>query len=139
MRPYRLPSFERKQSNSSYVSTSLNVPVNYRVSFNKNDLGSINSKKEFGDMKYNGSNSNSNTNNTNKQMEVYNEIYKLKQLNYEKEKELNEVNSQYRKTIDYFNKRYNNLSENKKKYEILKQSNANMKKIILKLMQIKNK
>ena len=140
MKPFYLPSFERKQSNSSYVSTSLNGPVNHKVSFNKNDLGSINSKKDFGDFRHNYRNNSSiNIYNSNRQLEIYNEIFKLKQVNYDKEKELNEVNSQYKKTIDYYNKQYNNLLENKKKYESLKQSNANMKKLILNLMQIKNK
>ena len=106
MKPFYLPSFERKQSSSSYVSTSLNGPVNYKVSFNKNDLGSINSKKDYGDFRHNYRNNSSiNIYNSNRQqLEIYNEIFKLKQLNYDKEKELNEVNSQYKKTIDYYNK-----------------------------------
>ena len=107
---------ERKVSNTSMVSTSLNGPVNRPIN---NDVNSNITKMEWA----NG---------------TKNELSKLNEIYYNKKVELDDVKKEYKKVNENYYKKLENLKKNKEKYEILKQENNNLKLMIMNIMKIKN-
>jgi hypothetical protein len=122
---------ERKISNSSMISTSLNGPTfKQRNSTRNNDICSNITKKEW---------AYGNQNNKEKyDINLNNELNKLNEIYYNKKIELNDVIKEYHKNVDIYNKKNYTLLENKKKYEALKQKNLNLKLMIMNIMKIKN-
>ena len=111
---------ERKVSNTSMVSTSLNGPANRPISTARNnDINSNITKREWA----NG---------------TKNELNKLNEIYYNKKVELDDVKKEYKKVNENYYKKLENLKKNKEKYEILKQENNNLKLMIMNIMKIKN-
>ena len=131
--PYHQNTFsERKLSNTTMVSTSLNGPNNKQNISNKNyDKSSNITKKEWVYMNKNSKDF-TNANNMN------NDYYKLEKIYQDKINELDISEREYRTIKDSYYKKLNNLEKTKKEFEILKEKNANLKKMILNMMKIKN-
>ena len=111
---------ERKVSNTSMVSTSLNGPANRPINTARNnDVNSNTTKMEWA----NG---------------TKNELSKLNEIYYNKKVELDDVKKEYKKVNENYYKKLENLKKNKEKYEILKQENNNLKLMIMNIMKIKN-
>ena len=111
---------ERKVSNTSMVSTSLNGPANRPINTARNnDVNSNTTKMEW-------------TNGTKNELNKLNEIY------YNKKVELVDVKKEYKKVNENYYKKLENLKKNKEKYEILKKENNNLKLMIMNIMKIKN-
>ena len=119
---------ERKVSNSSIISTSLNGPINKpKNSIRINDACSNLTKKEW----INGI--------PNVDVNLKNELNKLNQIYNNKKDELYDVTKEYQKLNENFSQKYHILEKNKAKYESLRQNNLNLKIMILNLMKVKNK
>ena len=78
---------ERKISNSSIISTSLNGPIFRQRNSNKNDIGSNLTKKEWA---YGNQN-----NNNRYDLILKDEINKLNEIYYNKKNELNDLMKEY--------------------------------------------
>ena len=79
----------------------------------------------------------SNKNNVYIGTEEYEEIDKLNNIYLTKEREYNNLLSQYKEIFDCLNQKKEFLYQNKSKYQSLIENNNNMKMILLKLMKIK--
>ena len=79
----------------------------------------------------------SNKNNVYIGREEYEEIDKLNNIYMTKEREYNNLLSQYQEILDCLNQKKEFLYQNKSKYQSLITNNNNMKMILLKLMKIK--
>ena len=66
------------------------------------------------------------------------EIAKLNNIYLTKEREYNNLISQYKEIADCLNNKKKFLNKNKLKYKSIKRNNENMKWMLLKLMKIKN-
>ena len=122
---------EKKISNSSMISTSLNGPyIRQRSSIRNNDLSSNITKKEW---VY------ANQNKEKYDVKLKNELNTLNEIYYNKKNELNEVMKEYQLTNELYNKKYHNLENDKKKLEALRQKNLNLKLMIMNIIRINNK
>ena len=122
---------EKKISNSSMISTSLNGPyIRQRSSIRNNDLSSNITKKDW---VY------ANQNKEKYDVKLKNELNTLNEIYYNKKNELNEVMKEYQLTNELYNKKYHNLENNKKKLEALRQKNLNLKLMIMNIININNK
>ena len=122
---------EKKISNSSMISTSLNGPyIRQRSSIRNNDLSSNITKKDW---VY------ANQNKEKYDVKLKNELNTLNEIYYNKKNELNEVMKEYQLTNELYNKKYHNLENNKKKLEALRQKNLNLKLMIMNIIRINNK
>ena len=122
---------EKKLSNSSMISTSLNGPyIRQRSSIRNNDLSSNITKKDW---VY------ANQNKEKYDVKLKNELNTLNEIYYNKKNELNEVMKEYQLTNELYNKKYHNLENNKKKLEALRQKNLNLKLMIMNIIRINNK
>ena len=121
------------QKNQIRKNTSENVSVltssvNF-VQLNSHDIN-------IGNKRYSNS---SNKNNLYLNKEKYEEIENLNNIYNSKEKEYNNLVSQYKEILGSLNQKKDFLNENKSKYQSLIITNNNMKKILLKLIKIKEK
>ena len=122
---------EKKISNSSMISTSLNGPyIRQRSSIRNNDLSSNITKKDW---VY------ANQNKEKYDVKLKNELNTLNEIYYNKKNELNEVMKEYQLTNELYNKKYHGLENNKKKLEALRQKNLNLKLMIMNIIRINNK
>ena len=122
---------EKKISNSSMISTSLNGPyIRQRSSIRNNDLSSNITKKDW---VY------ANQNKEKYDVKLKNELNTLNEIYYNKKNELNEVMKEYQLTNELYNKKYHNLENNKKKLEDLRKKNLNLKLMIMNIIRINNK
>ena len=122
---------EKKISNISMASTSLNGPtIKQRSSIRNNDLSSNITKKEW---------PNGNPNKEKNEIQLRNELNTLNEIYYNKKIELNEVMNEYQMTNNIYNKKYNTLQKNKENYESLRQTNLNLKLMIMNIIKVKNK
>ena len=122
---------EKKISNSSMISTSLNGPyIRQRSSIRNNDLSSNITKKDW---VY------ANQNKEKYDVKLKNELNTLNEIYYNKKNELNEVMKEYQLTNELYNKKYRDLENNKKKLEALRQKNLNLKLMIMNIIRINNK
>ena len=125
---------ERKITNSSIVSTSLNGPTNKQNHYIRNNDASSNmTKKEW---LYGISN---NYKPEKVDNNLKNELNKLNQIYYNKKYELNDVIKENQKVYEIYSKKISNLGKNKAKYESLRQTNLNLKLMIMNIMKVKNK
>ena len=120
---------DRKVSNTTMVSTSLNGPINkQKISNRINDKSSNITKKESAFIYQNSKDL----------VNINNEYCKLEKIYLDKKIELD---ISYKKLNDvkeiYIKKAYN-LEKTKEKYEILKQKNSNLKLMLMNLMKFKN-
>ena len=127
---------ERKISNSSMISTSLNGPIiRQRNSIrNNNDISSNITKKEW-------ANGNQNNNNNNKEkydLSLSNELNKLNEIYYNKKIQLSETEKEYKLLNNNYYKSCNNLELKKEKLESLKQKNLNLKLMIMNIIKTKD-
>ena len=126
---------ERKISNSSMISTSLNGPIiRQRNSIrNNNDISSNITKKEwvYG-------NQNNNNNKEKYDLSLSNELNKLNEIYYNKKIELSEIEKEYKLLNNNYYKSCNNLESKKEKLESLKQKNLNLKLMIMNIIKIKD-
>ena len=123
---------DKKMSNLSMVSTSLNGPnIRQRNSIRNNDICSNGTKKEWG---YGIQN-----NKEKCDINLRNELNTLNEIYYNKRIELNEVINEYQINKDNYKKKYNDLQNNKEKFESLRQQNLNLKLMIMNIIKIKNK
>ena len=121
---------DKKISTSSMISTSLNGPFNRpRGSVRMNDMSSTITKNEY---YYSTSKEKIDPN-------ICNEYNKLNQIYYNKKMQLNATNIEYQSVCDDYQKKYSNFREIRKKYDILRKKNQNLKLIIMNLMKVNNK
>ena len=121
---------DRKVSNTTMVSTSLNGPIYKQKNSNRiNDKSSNVTKKESN---YYINQNNKEFMNINNEYNKYEKIYQDKRI---------ELDISYKKLNDvkeiYIKKAYN-LEKIKEKYEILKQKNSNLKLMLMNFMKLKN-
>ena len=120
---------DRKISNTTMVSTSLNGPLNKQKISNKiYDKSSIITKKEstFINQNY-------------KEMtNMNNEYYKLEKLFHDKKIELDNSFKQLNAVKESYVKKLYTLEQTKNKYKALKDKNLNLKLMIMNLMKSKN-
>ena len=128
---------ERKISNSSMISTSLNGPIiRQRNSIrNNNDISSNITKKEW---VYGNQNNNNNNNKEKYDLSLSNELNKLNEIYYNKKIELSETEKEYKLLNNNYYKSCNNLESKKEKLESLKQKNLNLKLMITNIIKIKD-
>ena len=128
---------ERKISNSSMISTSLNGPIiRQRNSIrNNNDISSNITKKEW---VYGNQNNNNNNNKEKYDLSLSNELNKLNEIYYNKKIELSETEKEYKLLNNNYYKSCNNLESKKEKLESLKQKNLNLKLMIMNIIKIKD-
>ena len=123
---------DKKISNLSMVSTSLNGPnFKQRNSIRNNDINSNITKKEWAYGNQNIKEKN--------EMNLKNELNTLNEIYYNKKIELNEVMNELQYYKNNYKKKYNNLKNNKEKFESLRQQNLNLKLMIMNIIKIKNK
>ena len=122
---------ERKFSNSSMISTSLNGPITRQRNSIKNDISSNLTKKEWG---YGNQ-----YHNNRYDLILKDELNELNEIYYNKKNELNDVMNEYEIKNKIYKKKYNNLVKNKEKYESLRQKNLYLKLMIMRIIKIKNK
>ena len=123
---------DRKVSNTTMVSTSLNGPINkQKISNRINDKSSNITKKESNYINFINQNSKE-FNNMNNEYNKYEKIYQDKKIesdmSYQELKQVKEI----------YMKKANDLEKTKEKYEILKQKNSNLKLMLMNLMKFKN-
>ena len=126
---------ERKISNSSMISTSLNGPIiRQRNSIrNNNDISSNITKKEWA-----YGNQNNNNNKEKYDLSLSNELNKLNEIYYNKKIQLNETEKEYKLLNNNYYKSCNNLESKKEKLESLKQKNLNLKLMIMNIIKTKD-
>ena len=126
---------ERKISNSSMISTSLNGPIiRQRNSIrNNNDISSNITKKEWA-----YGNQNNNNNKEKYDLSLSNELNKLNEIYYNKKIELSETEKEYKLLNNNYYKSCNNLESKKEKLESLKQKNLNLKLMIMNIIKTKD-
>ena len=123
---------DRKVSNTTMVSTSLNGPINkQKISNRINDKSSNITKKESNYINYMNQNSKE-LNNMNNEYNQYEKIYQDKKI------ELDMSYQELKQVKEIYMKKANDLEKTKEKYEILKQKNSNLKLMLMNLMKFKN-
>ena len=127
---------ERKISNISNTSTSLNAPFNKPInSFRTNDISSNITKKEY---PYKIQNSLNIKDKSDKlDLNLNNELNRLNQIYYNKKIELSNAINEYKINNDIYIKKNNKLEKDKERYESLKQKNLNLKLMIMNIMNNK--
>ena len=120
---------DRKISNTTVVSTSLNGPPYKQKNSNKiYDKSSNITKKESTFINQNSK-------------EVVNiniEYNKLEKIYQDKINEFDKSQIEYKSVKETYFKKLYNLEKTKEKYEALKQKNSNLKVMIMNLMKLKN-
>ena len=120
---------DRKISNTTVVSTSLNGPPYKPKNSNKiYDKSSNITKKESTFINQNSK-------------EVVNiniEYNKLEKIYQDKINEFDKSQIEYKSVKETYYKKLYNLEKTKEKYEALKQKNSNLKVMIMNLMKLKN-
>ena len=123
---------DRKVSNTTMVSTSLNGPINkQKISNRINDKSSNITKKESNYINFINQNSKE-FNNMNNEYNKYEKIYQDKKI------ELDMSYQELKQVKDIYMKKANDLEKTKEKYEILKQKKSNLKLMLMNLMKFKN-
>jgi len=123
---------DRKVSNTTMVSTSLNGPINkQKISNRINDKSSNITKKESNYINFINQNSKE-FNNMNNEYNKYEKIYQDKKI------ELDMSYQELKQVKEIYMKKANDLEKTKEKYEILKQKNSNLKLVLMNLMKFKN-
>ena len=123
---------DRKVSNTTMVSTSLNGPINkQKISNRINDKSSNITKKESNYINFINQNSKE-FNNMNNEYNKYEKIYQDKKI------ELDMSYQELKQVKEIYIKKANDLEKTKEKYEILKQKNSNLKLMLMNLMKFKN-
>ena len=123
---------DRKVSNTTMVSTSLNGPINKQQISNRiNDKSSNITKKESNYINFINQNSKE-FNNMNNEYNKYEKIYQDKKI------ELDMSYQELKQVKEIYMKKANDLEKTKEKYEILKQKNSNLKLMLMNLMKFKN-
>ena len=123
---------DRKVSNTTMVSTSLNGPINkQKISNRINDKSSNITKRESNYINYMNQNSKE-LNNMNNEYNQYEKIYQDKKI------ELDISCKELKQVKEIYMKKANDLGKTKEKYEILKQKNSNLKLMLMNLMKFKN-
>ena len=123
---------DRKVSNTTMVTTSLNGPINKQKNSNRiNDKSSNITKKESNYINYMNQNSKE-INNMNNEYNQYEKIYQDKKI------ELDISCKELKQVREIYVKKANDLEKTKEKYEILKQKNSNLKLMLMNLMKFKN-
>ncbi len=120
---------DRKISNTTMVSTSLNGPIYKQKNSNKiYDKSSNITKKESTFINQNSK----------EVVNINNEYYKLEKIYQDKINELDNSHKEYKSVKETYYKKLYNLEKTKEKYEALKQKNSNLKLMIMNLMKLKN-
>ena len=120
---------DRKVSNTTMVSTSLNGPIYKQKNSNRIYDKSSNVTKK--DSTY--------INPNNKDiLTINNEYYQLEKLYQDKHEELDNSYKELKAIKETYIKKLYNLEKTKEKYETVKQKNANLKLMIMNLMKFKN-
>ena len=123
---------DRKVSNTTMVSTSLNGPINkQKISNRINDKSSNITKKESNYINFINQNSKE-FNNMNNEYNKYEKIYQDKKI------ELDISCKELKQVKEIYMKKANDLEKTKEKYEMLKQKNSNLKLMLMNLMKFKN-
>ena len=123
---------DRKVSNTTMVTTSLNGPINKQKNSNRiYDKSSNITKKESNYINYMNQNSKE-LNNMNNEYNQYEKIYQDKKI------ELDISCKELKQVKEIYMKKANDLEKTKEKYEILKQKNSNLKLMLMNLMKFKN-
>ena len=123
---------DRKVSNTTMVSTSLNGPINkQKISNRINDKSSNITKKESNYINFINQNSKE-FNNMNNEYNKYEKIYQDKKI------ELDMSYQELKQVKEIYMKKANDLEKTKEKYEIFKQKNSNLKLMLMNLMKFKN-
>ena len=123
---------DRKVSNTTMVSTSLNGPINkQKISNRINDKSSNITKKESNYINFINQNSKE-FNNMNNEYNKYEKIYQDKKI------ELDMSYQELKQVKEIYMKKANDLEKTKEKYEMLKQKNSNLKLMLMNLMKFKN-
>ena len=123
---------DRKVSNTTMVSTSLNGPINkQKISNRINDKSSNITKKESNYINFINQNTKE-FNNMNNEYNKYEKIYQDKKI------ELDMSYQELKQVKEIYMKKANDLEKTKEKYEILKQKNSNLKLMLMNLMKFKN-
>ena len=120
---------DRKVSNTTMVSTSLNGPI-YKQKFSNRiyDKSSNITKKESNYINPNYKEFNNMNNEYNKYEKIYQDKKIELDISYKELKQIKEI---------YMKKTYS-LEKTKEKYEILKQKNSNLKLMLMNLMKFNN-
>ena len=120
---------DRKVSNTTMVSTSLNGPIYKQKNSNRIYDKSSNVTKK--DSTY--------INPNNKDMlNINNECYQLEKIYQDKNEELDNSYKELKAIKETYIKKLYNLEKTKEKYETVKQKNSNLKLMIMNLMKFKN-
>ena len=123
---------DRKVSNTTMVSTSLNGPINkQKISNRINDKSSNITKKESNYINFINQNSKEFNN-------MNNEYNKLEKIYQDKKIELDMSYQELKQVKEIYMKKANDLEKTKEKYEILKRKNSNLKLMLMNLMKFKN-
>ena len=123
---------DRKVSNTTMVTTSLNGPINKQKNSNRiYDKSSNITKRESNYINYMNQNSKE-LNNMNNEYNQYEKIYQDKKI------ELDISCKELKQEKEIYMKKANDLGKTKEKYEILKQKNSNLKLMLMNLMKFKN-
>ena len=120
---------DRKISNTTMVSTSLNGPINkQKNSIKIYDKSSNITKKESTFINQNSK----------EMINMNNEYYKLEKLLQDKKIELDNSCKQLNSVKESYIKKLYTLEQTKNKYKALKDKNLNLKLMIMNLMKSKN-
>ena len=120
---------DRKISNTTMVSTSLNGPINkQKNSIKMHDKNSIITKKESTFINQNSK----------EMINMNNEYYKLEKLLQDKKIELDNSCKQLNSVKESYVKKLYTLEQTKNKYKAFKDKNLNLKLMIMNLMKSKN-
>ena len=120
---------DRKVSNTTMVSTSLNGPIyKQKISNRIYDKSSNITKKESNYLNQNYKEFNNINNEYNKYEKIYQDKKIELDISYKELKQIKEI---------YMKKTYS-LEKTKEKYELLKQKNSNLKLMLMNLMKFKN-
>ena len=120
---------DRKVSNTTMVTTSLNGPINKQKNSNKiNDKSSNITKKESAFIYQNSKDL----------VNINNEYCKLEKIYLDKKIELDMSCKEYKEIKESYIRKSYSLEQIKQKYELMKQKNENLKLMIMNLMKLKN-
>ena len=120
---------DRKISNTTMVSTSLNGPLNKQKISNKiYDKSSNITKKESAFIYQNSKDL----------VNINNEYCKLEKIYLDKKIELDMSCKEYKEIKESYIRKSYSLEQIKQKYELMKQKNENLKLMIMNLMKLKN-
>ena len=120
---------DRKISNTTMVSTSLNGPLNKQKISNKiYDKSSNITKKESAFIYQNSKDL----------VNINNEYCKLEKIYLDKKIELDMSCKEYKEIKESYIRKSYGLEQIKQKYELMKQKNENLKLMIMNLMKLKN-